>query len=125
MHVFLDFEKPIADLEGKIEELRQLKVQGETAEGGKPKVDIDEDIARLRSVRRAQHAGEVQLVNDARRAAVADLEPALQQGDGALLVRDELLRARPVPLGLALRPADGALVVTDTFNDRVRLLTPR
>ena len=57
MHVFLDFEKPIADLEGKIEELRQLKVQGETAEGGKPKVDIDEDIARL-------HTKAAQLIAD-------------------------------------------------------------
>jgi acetyl-CoA carboxylase carboxyl transferase subunit alpha len=58
MHVFLDFEKPIADLEGKIEELRQLKLQGEAAEGGKAaKLDLDEEIARL-------HTKVAQLVAD-------------------------------------------------------------
>jgi acetyl-CoA carboxylase carboxyl transferase subunit alpha len=42
MNIFLDFEKPIADLEGRIEELRQLGSQDET-------VNIDKEIARLRT----------------------------------------------------------------------------
>ena len=41
MHNFLDFEKPIAELEGKIEELRH------TAGGGE--IDIAEEISRLQS----------------------------------------------------------------------------
>jgi acetyl-CoA carboxylase carboxyl transferase subunit alpha len=41
MNIFLDFEKPIADLEGRIEELRQLGSQDET-------VNIDNEIARLK-----------------------------------------------------------------------------
>jgi acetyl-CoA carboxylase carboxyl transferase subunit alpha len=46
MNVFLDFEKPIADLEGKIEELRQFGVNGK--QGAKqPGLDIDEEVARL------------------------------------------------------------------------------
>jgi acetyl-CoA carboxylase carboxyl transferase subunit alpha len=44
MNVFLDFEKPIADLEGKIEELRQSG----SKDGTKPiGIDVDEEIARL------------------------------------------------------------------------------
>ena len=39
MHPFLDFEKPIADLEGKIEELRQMQEPGA--------INIAEEIARL------------------------------------------------------------------------------
>jgi len=41
MNIFLDFEKPIADIEGRIEELRQLGSQDET-------VNIDNEIARLK-----------------------------------------------------------------------------
>jgi acetyl-CoA carboxylase carboxyl transferase subunit alpha len=41
MPVFLDFEKPIAELQGRIDELR------ETAAGGA--VDIDADVARLQA----------------------------------------------------------------------------
>jgi acetyl-CoA carboxylase carboxyl transferase subunit alpha len=41
MPSFLDFEKPIAELQGRIDELR------ETAEGGA--VDIDADVARLQA----------------------------------------------------------------------------
>lgn len=40
MHSFLDFEKPIVDLEGKIEELRHLE-----GDGG---INIDEEVTRLR-----------------------------------------------------------------------------
>ena len=39
MHNFLDFEKPIAELEGKIEELRHLSDSGE--------LNIAEEVARL------------------------------------------------------------------------------
>ncbi len=39
MHNFLDFEKPIAELEGKIEELRHLSDEGE--------INIAEEVARL------------------------------------------------------------------------------
>ena len=39
MRAFLDFEKPIADLEGKIEELRQMQEPGG--------INIAEEIARL------------------------------------------------------------------------------
>ncbi len=39
MHNFLDFEKPIADLEGKIEELRHLSSDGE--------VNIAEEVSKL------------------------------------------------------------------------------
>ena len=41
MRTFLDFEKPIADLEGKIEELRRLSGDGS--------VNITEDVTRLQS----------------------------------------------------------------------------
>jgi len=48
MHVFLDFEKPIADLEGKIEELRQLGSKEGAKDGARnTAIDIDEEIARL------------------------------------------------------------------------------
>jgi len=40
MHAYLDFESQIAELEGKIEELRQLASQD-------PSMDIGEDVARL------------------------------------------------------------------------------
>jgi len=40
MHTYLDFEKPIAELEGKVEELRQL-----AADGGE--VNIEDEIAKL------------------------------------------------------------------------------
>jgi len=40
MHHFLDFEKPIAELEGKIEELRHMSDTGE--------LNIAEEVARLR-----------------------------------------------------------------------------
>jgi len=50
MHAYLDFERPIADLEGKIVELRQLASQD-------PSMRIDDDVARLQA--RAQ-----QLIND-------------------------------------------------------------
>lgn len=39
--VFLDFEKPIADLEGKIEELRHLPASGD--------IDIAEEVGKLQS----------------------------------------------------------------------------
>ena len=41
MHNFLDFEKPIAELEGKIEELRHLSDDGE--------INIAEEVARLQA----------------------------------------------------------------------------
>ena len=41
MHHFLDFEKPIADLEGKIEELRHLASSGE--------VNIADEVGRLKA----------------------------------------------------------------------------
>src|SRR5262245_30016579 len=49
MSVFLEFEKGIAELEGKIEELRQLaaKEADRQNHGGAP-VNIDEEIGRLR-----------------------------------------------------------------------------
>jgi len=48
MNVFLDFEKPIADLEGKIEELRQLGSKEAPKEGPRPAaVNLDDEIARL------------------------------------------------------------------------------
>src|SRR5215467_2797826 len=47
MNVFLDFEKPIADLEGKIEELRQLGTKDGAKEGVKSTINIDEEIVRL------------------------------------------------------------------------------
>ncbi len=40
MHPYLEFEKQIADLEGKIEELRQISA-------GEANVDIDDEIAKL------------------------------------------------------------------------------
>jgi acetyl-CoA carboxylase carboxyl transferase subunit alpha len=50
MHAYLDFERPIAELEGKIVELRQLAEQD-------PSMDIEDDVGRLQS--KAQ-----QLIND-------------------------------------------------------------
>ena len=40
MHAFLDFEAPIAELEGKIEELRRLQADD-------PAMDIQDDVGRL------------------------------------------------------------------------------
>ena len=42
MHTYLDFERPIADLEGKIEELRQLAAQDSS-------MNIEEEVKRLQS----------------------------------------------------------------------------
>jgi len=50
MHAYLEFERPIAELEGKIVELRQLAAQD-------PSMDIEDDVARLQA--KAQ-----QLIND-------------------------------------------------------------
>jgi acetyl-CoA carboxylase carboxyl transferase subunit alpha len=47
MNVFLDFEKQIADLEGKIEELRQFGTKDGNGESKPNGLDIDEEIARL------------------------------------------------------------------------------
>jgi acetyl-CoA carboxylase carboxyl transferase subunit alpha len=47
MKVFLDFEKQIADLEGKIEELRQFGSKEPGAETKSAGINIDEEIARL------------------------------------------------------------------------------
>ena len=41
MRVFLDFEKPIADLEGKIEELRHLSIEGD--------INIADEVGKLQS----------------------------------------------------------------------------
>jgi len=47
MHVFLDFETQIADLEGKIEELRQVATQD-------PSMNIGEELAKLEAKAAAQ-----------------------------------------------------------------------
>jgi acetyl-CoA carboxylase carboxyl transferase subunit alpha len=48
MNIFLDFEKPIAELEGKIEELRQLGTKDGAKDGAKNAgINIDEEILRL------------------------------------------------------------------------------
>ena len=49
MKVFLEFEKPIADLEGKIEELRQFGAKDGNGEAKSTGIDLDEEIARLRA----------------------------------------------------------------------------
>ena len=51
MRHYLDFEKPIAELEGKIEELRQMG-EGDGVDDGARNagINIDEEIARLRDV---------------------------------------------------------------------------
>jgi len=41
MTTYLDFEKPIADLEGKIEELRRVAAQGDTT------VSIEDEVSKL------------------------------------------------------------------------------
>jgi acetyl-CoA carboxylase carboxyl transferase subunit alpha len=46
---FLDFEKPIAELEGKIHELRQLGDDGEEDGGQRSGIDIEDEVARLQS----------------------------------------------------------------------------
>jgi len=49
MNVFLEFERGIADLEGKIEELRQLAAKDAAAKDGtKSAINIEEEIAKLR-----------------------------------------------------------------------------
>jgi len=58
MNVFLDFEKPIADLEGKIEELRQMGSEHPLADGThNASINIDEEVARLQ-VKSAQLVAE-------------------------------------------------------------------
>lgn len=42
MHTYLDFEKPIAELEGKIKELRHVSASGE-------KINIADEVARLQN----------------------------------------------------------------------------
>ena len=42
MHNYLDFEKPISDLEGKILELKKLAAEDES-------IDTSEEISRLES----------------------------------------------------------------------------
>ena len=42
MHAYLEFERPIAELEGKIVELRQLAAQD-------PTMEIEDDVARLKA----------------------------------------------------------------------------
>jgi acetyl-CoA carboxylase carboxyl transferase subunit alpha len=42
MHIYLDFERPIADLEGKIEELRQLAAQDSS-------MNIEDEVKRLQA----------------------------------------------------------------------------
>ncbi|HEY2446329.1 MAG TPA: carboxyl transferase domain-containing protein, partial [Rhizomicrobium sp.] len=42
MHAYLDFERPIAELEGKIVELRQLAAQD-------PAMEIDDEVSRLQA----------------------------------------------------------------------------
>src|SRR4051794_21238740 len=54
-------------------------------------IETDENIARLRSVGWTKDAGRVQLINDACRAPIADLEPALQQRRRTLLVLNDYL----------------------------------
>ena len=49
MHAYLDFERPIADLEGKIVELRQLAAED-------PAMDIDDEVERLQAPRRTAGA---------------------------------------------------------------------
>src|ERR1043166_1226143 len=49
-------------------------------------IETAQHVARLGAIRRTEHAGGVQLVDDARRAAVAHLEPSLQQRCRTLLV---------------------------------------
>jgi acetyl-CoA carboxylase carboxyl transferase subunit alpha len=55
MKVYLDFEKPIADLEGKIEELRQLAARERPP--GQGVMNLDDEIARL-NTRTAQLVAE-------------------------------------------------------------------
>jgi acetyl-CoA carboxylase carboxyl transferase subunit alpha len=58
MNVFLDFEKSIADLEGKIEELRQMGSTDGVDDGARNAgVNIDEEVARLQ-VKTAQLVAE-------------------------------------------------------------------
>ena len=55
MNVFLDFEKPIADLEGKIEELRQKGTANGADEAARnPGINVEEEIAKLQT--KAAHA---------------------------------------------------------------------
>ena len=49
MRSYLDFEKPVADLEAKVEELRALQADGDGA-------DIDDEIGRLEARRRRRCA---------------------------------------------------------------------
>ena len=52
MHNYLEFEKPVADLQGKIQELRAL------SEGGSESVDVAEEISRL-EIKSAQALSEL------------------------------------------------------------------
>jgi acetyl-CoA carboxylase carboxyl transferase subunit alpha len=59
MNVFLEFEKPVADLEGKIEELRQMGSEHPLNDGTQNvSINIDEEIARLQ-VKSAHLIGEI------------------------------------------------------------------
>ena len=50
MNVYLEFEKPIADLEGKIEELRQLSNHEGAKDGAKTAgINVDDEVARLQA----------------------------------------------------------------------------
>ena len=50
MNVFLEFERGIADLEGKIEELRQIGAKEAAKDAAKPNgLNIDDEIAKLKA----------------------------------------------------------------------------
>src|SRR5688572_3111605 len=54
-------------------------------------IQPNKHVPRLRRIRRSQHAGRLQLMDDARRPPVADLEPPLEQRRRSMLRRDEAL----------------------------------
>jgi len=58
-------------------------------------VEPDQHLARLGAVGGAEDAGDLQLVDDARRPAIPDTEPPLQEGGRAVLVLDARLGRFP------------------------------
>ena len=107
MHNYLDFEKPISDLEGKILELKTLAEQDES-------VDTSDEIARLEvRARDATAEGGVITVSAANRASDGtDLPSDLAAGVSVVVtVRDTGSGMSPEVLARVLEPRVRHVVV--------------
>ena len=115
MRSYLDFEKPVAELESKIDELRTLAASGS---------DIGDEVARIED-KAAQALTDALLVERVRENTRADTEARLR-GDlieellaGEMVSRESLVR-RARLLGADL--SEGAVAVVGSLNENIDIL---